>query len=30
MTWSASALRCFSGVLQNDPIRTFWSQESLD
>jgi type IV pilus assembly protein PilY1 len=23
-------LRCFSGVLSNDPIRTFWSQESLD
>ena len=24
------ALRCFSGVLQNDPIRTLWSQENLD
>ena len=24
------ALRCFSGVMQNDPIRTFWSQESVD
>jgi type IV pilus assembly protein PilY1 len=24
------ALRCFSGVLQNDPIRTLWSQEILD
>jgi type IV pilus assembly protein PilY1 len=24
------ALRCFSGVMRNDPIRTFWSQESVD
>jgi type IV pilus assembly protein PilY1 len=23
-------LRCFTGVLSNDPIRTFWSQESVD
>jgi len=24
------ALRCFSGIMSNDPIRTFWSQESVD
>jgi hypothetical protein len=24
------ALRCFSGVMRNDPVRTFWSQESTD
>jgi type IV pilus assembly protein PilY1 len=24
------ALRCFTGVMTNDPIRTFWSQESVD
>jgi type IV pilus assembly protein PilY1 len=24
------ALRCFSGVMRNDPIRTLWSQESTD
>jgi type IV pilus assembly protein PilY1 len=24
------ALRCFSGVMSNDPIRTLWSQESTD
>jgi type IV pilus assembly protein PilY1 len=24
------ALRCFAGVMTNDPIRTFWSQESVD
>ncbi len=24
------ALRCFTGVMRNDPIRTFWSQESVD
>ena len=23
-------LRCFTGVMTNDPIRTFWSQENLD
>ena len=23
-------LRCFTGVLTNDPIRAFWSQESVD
>jgi type IV pilus assembly protein PilY1 len=23
-------LRCFTGVMTNDPIRTFWAQESLD
>ncbi len=23
-------LRCFTGLLDNDPIRTFWAQESLD
>jgi hypothetical protein len=24
------ALRCFSGVMSNNPKRTFWSQESVD
>jgi type IV pilus assembly protein PilY1 len=24
------ALRCFSGVMRNDPIRTFWAQDSVD
>jgi hypothetical protein len=24
------ALRCFSGVMSNNPVRTFWSQESVD
>jgi type IV pilus assembly protein PilY1 len=24
------ALRCFAGVMRNDPIRTFWLQESVD
>jgi hypothetical protein len=24
------ALRCFTGVMQNDPIRTFWSQDRGD
>jgi hypothetical protein len=23
-------LRCFSGVMRNEPIRTFWSQQSVD
>jgi hypothetical protein len=24
------ALRCFSGVMSNDPVRAFWSQENVD
>jgi type IV pilus assembly protein PilY1 len=24
------SLRCFSGVMSNDPIRTLWAQESVD
>jgi hypothetical protein len=23
-------VRCFSGVMSNNPVRTFWSQESVD